>query len=202
MQNLLEIATLSVDSMGWLYPYEHWSLLFLPYVSFYNAQLDFYVVGLQNSRCRRMDNYLIEISCRGSYSDPCCREYTITFNRFQVNNKFLTFIYKYLELYCFNGNCQTNFPYFNGYKSDVYHGLYSISTYTLYLCITPIIYFGILVLLESRIISKIIMKRSRAEPIINNKKSVDEKVKEEKMIVAREINKHRHWGKSNVIKNF
>lgn len=43
----------------------------MPHISLFNGQLSFFIIALQNARCRRLPNRLQEVVCMG-IPDICC----------------------------------------------------------------------------------------------------------------------------------
>lgn len=90
------------------------------------------------------------------------------------------------DLECFDGKCKKSLNYFKNFKDDM-----SLEESITYLCFTPIIYFGILALLEYKFISMMLAKmRNGKYEILDD--SCDEQVKKEKQSVAFEIAKARN----------
>ncbi|KAJ8686324.1 hypothetical protein QAD02_022118 [Eretmocerus hayati] len=90
------------------------------------------------------------------------------------------------ELDCFDGKCKKSLQYFNKYEDDM-----SLEEGLTYLCITPIIYFGILALLEYNLIPMLLAKiRNGKYEIVEDPH--DEQVKREKHSVASEITKTKN----------
>lgn len=43
----------------------------MPHIGLFNGQLSFFIIALQNARCRRLPNRLQEVVCMG-IPDICC----------------------------------------------------------------------------------------------------------------------------------
>ncbi|XP_017876215.1 ABC transporter A family member 1-like [Ceratina calcarata] len=130
----------------------------IPYVSVFHGQYAFFEVALQNSRCRRLPDKLLEAACL-VYKDRCC------------------------DLNCTDGVCETYLPYFADFKSDM-----NLGECVVYLSITPLLYFAILIMLEEQIPKKLYAKmfKQNLRDVADIK---DDQVKKEKHVVASEIRK-------------
>lgn len=90
---------------------------------------------------------------------------------------------------CADGVCRNPLPYFKDFTDDM-----SLEESILYLSITPILYFVILIMMEEKLFSKLFTK------IIGTKLksecyTTDDEVKKEKHAVALEINKINNQSK-------
>lgn len=91
------------------------------------------------------------------------------------------FLYFHIELDCYDGVCKKSFEYFKKYEDDM-----SLEESITFLCITPIIYFGILALLEYKLIPMLLAKiRNGKYEAIED--PFDEQVKKEKHAIGSEI---------------
>ncbi|XP_011644080.1 retinal-specific ATP-binding cassette transporter-like [Pogonomyrmex barbatus] len=131
----------------------------IPYVSLFHGQFSFFKIAVQNARCRRLPNKLQEVVCFAKIKDPCC------------------------DMECIDGDCKNPLPYFNDFTEDM-----NFEESIVYLAVTPILYFGLLIMLEEKIFpklfGKIVGSKLRKEQDI-----MDDQVKKEKLAVALEINK-------------
>ncbi|XP_011496889.1 PREDICTED: ATP-binding cassette sub-family A member 1-like [Ceratosolen solmsi marchali] len=90
------------------------------------------------------------------------------------------------DLECFDGKCKKSLSYFNNFKDDM-----SLEESITYMCFTPILYFGILALLEYKFIPLMLAKmRNGKYEILDD--PYDEQVKKEKHSVSFEITKARN----------
>lgn len=78
--------------------------------------------------------------------------------------------------------------YFKDFSDDM-----SFEESILYLSITPILYFGLLIVLEEKILLKLFSK-IRGTKLRKGQDMMDEQVKKEKLTVALEINKINSQG--------
>ncbi|CAL7939781.1 unnamed protein product [Xylocopa violacea] len=167
-QYLLHEVTHSFDYLKVLYSIQKRLLVFIPHVSLFRGQLSFFNVAIQNARCRRLSNQLLNVVCLGN-KDVCC------------------------GLECMDGVCKNQLPYFSNFDGDL-----SLGECVLYLCLTPFIYFAILIILEERIPQKL-----KAKILNQNLKNAcdikDDQVKKEKHIVALEIRRLQNRGTAKKI---
>ncbi|KAJ8686326.1 hypothetical protein QAD02_022120 [Eretmocerus hayati] len=84
------------------------------------------------------------------------------------------------KLNCSDGKCDKYFGFFDG---DTDEGR-DLTKAMIYLCLTPIIYFGILTILENQLIQRLMAGQKIAVP----EQHIDQQVKSEKSLVARKIN--------------
>jgi len=91
---------------------------------------------------------------------------------------------------CANGVCKKQMPYFKNFEDDT-----SFEECIIYLILTPILYFAILIMLEEKVFAKLFMKITRTKLKSNNCDAMDEEVKKEKLAVAQEINELNSQGK-------
>lgn len=96
---------------------------------------------------------------------------------------------------CADGVCKKQLPYFKDFKDDI-----SFEESIVYLSITPILYFAILIMLEEKIFSKLFMKIIGIKLKIEQE-DMDDQVKKEKLAVALEINKINNQSKTYTIMN-
>lgn len=96
---------------------------------------------------------------------------------------------------CVDGVCKKQLPYFKDFKDDI-----SFEESIVYLSITPILYFVILIMLEEKIFSKLFMKIIGIKLKIEQE-DMDDQVKKEKLAVALEINKINSQSKTYTIVN-
>lgn len=83
---------------------------------------------------------------------------------------------------CVNGVCNKPMPYFENFKNDI-----NLEENILYLSLTPVIYFAILIMLEEKIFTRLFTKiRSLS---LQPSDKIDEEVKREKHVVTLEISK-------------
>lgn len=73
--------------------------------------------------------------------------------------------------------------YFKNFKDDM-----SFEESIVYLAITPILYFGLLIILEEKLLSKLIGKITGTK-LRKEQDTMDDQVKKEKLAVMMEINK-------------
>lgn len=84
---------------------------------------------------------------------------------------------------CTNDTCENVVPYFGDFSSDI-----SLSMSFLALCLTPILYFGVLYILEYKVVEQFIAKRSAGIPD-NTDATFEEQVKTVKREIAYEVSK-------------
>ncbi|XP_076762980.1 ATP-binding cassette sub-family A member 17 [Xylocopa sonorina] len=167
-QYLLHEVTSNFANLKVLYSIQKRLAHFIPHVSLFHGQLSFFKVALQNAKCRQLPNQLLDIVCL-SYNKVCC------------------------DLDCTDGVCKNQIPYFSNFDIDM-----SLGECVLYLCLTPFIYFAILIILEERIPQKL-----KAKILNQNLKNAcdfkDDQVKKEKHIVALEIRRLQNRGAAEKI---
>ncbi|XP_014205590.1 ATP-binding cassette sub-family A member 1-like [Copidosoma floridanum] len=88
-------------------------------------------------------------------------------------------------LNCYNGKCKKSLSYFNKFQEDM-----SLEESLIYMCFTPIVYFGILAVLEYQLIPFLLAKMRKGKYQLVEDLH-DEQVKKEKHTVAYEIIKAR-----------
>lgn len=88
---------------------------------------------------------------------------------------------------CVEGTCRNTIPYFNNFEEDI-----NLEENVIYLALTPMLYFAILIILEEKLFGKLLRKLinkicGSVQKRENDK--MDEEVKKEKHAVALEISK-------------
>ncbi|XP_058807248.1 phospholipid-transporting ATPase ABCA1-like isoform X2 [Phymastichus coffea] len=128
--------------------------LCVPYVSFFHTQMSFYLTAMVNARCAKMPNEFYDSQCEQSY-DVCC------------------------NMVCYNGTCGNYKSYFTNFEEDI-----TLEESVIYLCLTPVLYFGILALLETQYIENVAIRfrREMAQEV-----GADEQVQREKSAISRKI---------------
>lgn len=84
---------------------------------------------------------------------------------------------------CADGTCRNQMPYFKNFEDDM-----NFEECILYLALTPIFYFTILLFLEEKLFPLLIAKATNPQ-LRNGCDTMDDQVKKEKHVVALEINK-------------
>lgn len=84
---------------------------------------------------------------------------------------------------CANGTCKNQLSYFKDFTDDV-----NFEESILYLAITPFLYFALLIILEEKLLLKLVMKRIGIK-LRKEQDIMDDQVKKEKLAVAVEVNK-------------
>ncbi|CAK9811271.1 Phospholipid-transporting ATPase ABCA3 [Anthophora quadrimaculata] len=158
LQYLFHMVIHSFDSLKVLHSIQKRLFRLMPHVSLFHGQLSFYNIALQNARCRRLPKRLQDIVCLG-LMDTCCK------------------------LECADGVCKNQLSYFSNYDKDM-----SLVECVVYLSLTPILYFAILILLEERVPHKLYAKMINKD-LKNACDIKDDQVKKEKHMVALEIGK-------------
>ncbi|XP_032690164.1 phospholipid-transporting ATPase ABCA1-like isoform X2 [Odontomachus brunneus] len=87
------------------------------------------------------------------------------------------------DLDCADGICRNQMPYFKNFEDDI-----NFEECILYLALTPILYFTILLFLEEKLFPLLVAKVTKSQ-LRNACNTMDDQVKEEKHVVALEINK-------------
>ncbi|XP_076395704.1 phospholipid-transporting ATPase ABCA3 isoform X2 [Megachile rotundata] len=128
----------------------------IPHVSLFHGQYSFFEIAVQNARCRRLPNRLQSVVCLAPM-DICC------------------------DLECADGVCKKQLSYFSDYSSDM-----SLGECVVYLSVTPLIYFAVLIILEERLIDKLYAKVFD-QKLKNACDIKDEEVQKEKYAVALEM---------------
>ncbi|XP_039306572.1 retinal-specific phospholipid-transporting ATPase ABCA4 [Solenopsis invicta] len=158
IQYLLHEVIHSFDYLNPLHILQKRIFRLIPYVSLFHGQISFLNIAVQNARCRRLPNTLHAVVCFAA-NDPCC------------------------GLDCKDGSCKNQLSYFRDFTEDM-----NFEESIVYLALTPILYFILLIVLEEKLFSKLFMKivgtKLRKEQDI-----MDDQVKKEKLTVAMEINK-------------
>jgi len=85
-------------------------------------------------------------------------------------------------------------PYFRNFEDDI-----SFEECIIYLILTPILYFAILIMIEEKVFAKLFMKITSTKLKSNNCDKMDDEVKKEKLAIAQEINELNSQG--NIIFN-
>lgn len=96
---------------------------------------------------------------------------------------------------CADGVCKRPLPYFRDFKDDM-----NFEESIVYLSVTPILYFAILMMLEEKIFSKLFTKMIGTK-LKCEQENMDDQVKKEKLAVALEINKINNQSKMCIIIN-
>lgn len=96
---------------------------------------------------------------------------------------------------CTDGVCKKQLPYFKDFKDDI-----NFEESIVYLSVTSILYFAILIMLEEKIFSKLFRKMIGTKLKIEQE-DMDDQVKKEKFAVALEINKINSQSKMYTIMN-
>ncbi|XP_018365508.1 PREDICTED: retinal-specific ATP-binding cassette transporter-like [Trachymyrmex cornetzi] len=84
---------------------------------------------------------------------------------------------------CKDGVCKNQLPYFNNFEDDM-----NFEESIVYLAITPILYFALLIILEEKLLLKLLTKMVGTK-LRKEQDTMDDQVKKEKLAVALEINK-------------
>ncbi|XP_053973007.1 retinal-specific phospholipid-transporting ATPase ABCA4-like isoform X1 [Hylaeus volcanicus] len=158
LQYLLHEVIHSFENLRVLYLIQKRLFRLIPHVSLFHGQLSFFDVAIQNARCRRLPDRLLDVVCIG-VKDVCC------------------------GLECANGNCKNQLPYFSNQNSDM-----NLLECVIYLSVTPLIYFSLLIILEERLFDKIYIKMF-GQNLRNACEMNDDQVRKEKNAVALEIRK-------------
>lgn len=95
---------------------------------------------------------------------------------------------------CADGVCKKQLPYFGDFKDDI-----NFEESILYLSITPILYFAILIMIEEKVFLKLFAKIGKKPK--SELETMDDQVKKEKLAVALEINKINSQSKMYTIMN-
>ncbi|KZC13655.1 PREDICTED: ATP-binding cassette sub-family A member 1-like [Dufourea novaeangliae] len=163
LQYLFHEVIHSFDSLKVLHIIQKRLFRLIPHVSLFHGHLSFYNVSIQNARCRRLPSRLLDVVCLG-VKDICC------------------------GLECDNGNCKNQLSYFSNGDTDM-----SLTECVVYLAITPLIYFSLLIIIEEGVFDKLRVKifgKHLRNPLDVN----DGQVEKEKHAVASEIRKRRNCG--------
>ncbi|KAF7399046.1 hypothetical protein HZH66_006943 [Vespula vulgaris] len=168
IQYLLHVVIQSFQNLKVLHSFQKQLFRFIPYVSFFHGQLSFFTVAVTNAKCRRFPSKILNALCDMGYMDPCC------------------------SMDCVNGVCSKPMSYFENFKKDI-----NLEENILYLSLTPVIYFAILIMLEEKIFTRLFTKIRSSSLQPSDK--MDEEVKKEKHAVALEISKITSQNKRNSI---
>ncbi|XP_017755068.1 PREDICTED: ATP-binding cassette sub-family A member 1-like [Eufriesea mexicana] len=163
LQYLLHQLIHSFNNLRVLHSIQKRLFRLIPHVSLFHGQLAFFNVALQNARCRQLPNQLQDAVCLG-FSDICC------------------------DLNCADGVCKNQLSYFSDDDSDM-----SLKECIIFLCLTPLIYFAILIILEERL-PQIYYAKMLNQNLKDTCNIEDDQVKKEKHIVALEIRKLQNRG--------
>lgn len=90
---------------------------------------------------------------------------------------------------CRDGVCKNQLPYFKNFEDDI-----SFEESIVYLAVTPILYFALLIILEEKLLLKLLTKMVGTK-LRKEQDTMDDQVKKEKLAVAVEINKINNQGK-------
>nr|XP_033321242.1 retinal-specific phospholipid-transporting ATPase ABCA4-like isoform X1 [Megalopta genalis] len=142
----------------------------VPHVSLFHGQLSFYNVAVQNARCRRLPNRLLTVVCP-RLEDICC------------------------GLECDDGDCKNQLSYFHTEDTDM-----NLTECIIYLSVTPLIYFSLLIMLEEGVFKKFYIKMF-GKHLRNAVDIKDDEVEKEKRAVALEIRKLKMHDLTNRIEN-
>ncbi|XP_035743056.1 phospholipid-transporting ATPase ABCA1-like [Vespa mandarinia] len=170
IQYLLHKVIQSFENLKVLHSFQKRLFRFIPYVSFFHGQLSFFTVAVTNAKCRRFPSKILQTLCdTGSvYLNQCC------------------------TMDCVNGVCNKPMSYFENFKNDI-----NLEENILYLSLTPVIYFAILIMLEEKFFTRLFTKIRSSSLQPNDK--IDEEVKREKHAVTLEISKITSQNKRNSI---
>ncbi|XP_018306221.1 ATP-binding cassette sub-family A member 1 [Mycetomoellerius zeteki] len=89
---------------------------------------------------------------------------------------------------CRDGVCKNQLPYFKNFEDDI-----SFEESIVYLAVTPILYFALLIILEEKLLLKLLTKMVGTK-LRKEQDTMDDQVKKEKLAVAVEINKINNQG--------
>lgn len=167
-QYLLHEVIHNFDNLKILYSIQKNLFRLIPHVSLFHGQLSFFNIAIQNARCRQLPNRLQDVVCL-AVSDICC------------------------GLDCVDGVCKNQLSYFSNYDNDM-----SLKECIIYLSLTPLIYFTILIILEERLPHKFYAKIVN-QNLKNPCDIKDDQVKKEKHAVAVEIRKLLNRGEAKKI---
>ncbi|XP_011706236.1 PREDICTED: uncharacterized protein LOC105461440 [Wasmannia auropunctata] len=159
---LLEV----IHSYDWLHPLfilQNRIFPLIPYVSLFHGQLSFFEISLENARCRRLPNNYQDLICLLEQYDICC------------------------ELNCVDGICENQLSYFNDFRYEMIFDN-EFRECIVYLALTPILYCALLIIMEEKLFSKLLMK-IKGTKLRKGQDIMDDQVKREKLAVAEEFNK-------------
>nr|XP_012216462.1 PREDICTED: uncharacterized protein LOC105668591 [Linepithema humile] len=161
IQYLLHQVIHNFDWLNWLHIMQKRIVRLIPYISLFHDELSFFETAVQNTRCRRLPNRLHDIVClsrsRDNSADPCC------------------------GLDCADGVCRNQLNYFKNFEDDT-----NFEESIVYLSLTPILYFTLLIMIEEKFFKKLFTKTRKLKM---EQETMDDQVKKEKLTVALEINK-------------
>ncbi|XP_076222279.1 ATP-binding cassette sub-family A member 17 isoform X2 [Nomia melanderi] len=171
LQYVLHEVIHSLDNLKVLHMMQKRLFRLIPHVSLFHGQLSFFNVAIQNARCRRLPNRLLDVVCLG-LKDICC------------------------GLDCVDGDCKNQLSYFKTEDDDM-----SLLECVIYLSVTPLIYFVLLILFEEGFFNKLYVKLFNKHLTSTGPTDIkDEQVEKEKHAVAMEIRKLRNRA-TNEIEN-
>jgi len=90
---------------------------------------------------------------------------------------------------CKDGVCKNQLSYFKNFEDDM-----NFEESIVYLAITPILYFALLIILEEKLLLKLLTKMMGTK-LRKEQNTMDDQVKKEKLAVAVEINKINNQSK-------
>ncbi|XP_063977334.1 uncharacterized protein LOC135162614 [Diachasmimorpha longicaudata] len=157
---ILTAMTLGSDSFQGFRDAISGILQLFPLLSFLYGQLSFFTVVSKNARCRRMTDEFINVLC--TIKDPCC------------------------DRQCSGGECKDPFPYFDENSNKL---LRSLSPSLVYLLGSFLLFSMIIVVIEQRILQRIIMMFRKNESQKVNTVEMDELVVKEEAVVSDDIRK-------------
>ncbi|XP_058807201.1 ATP-binding cassette sub-family A member 17-like [Phymastichus coffea] len=146
--------------------------LFIPYISFFEGQVVFFNITWINAVCAKVADYVdFKTECLTggeSYQLKIC-----------------------CDMVCNEDTCGEAVPYFLGFYEDI-----SLNISFLALCISPVLYLGILLILEYRLLGRL-FARIRGGIPDNSDDGFEEQVKKIKHEIAYEVCKAKIAGMSN-----
>ncbi|XP_043500226.1 ATP-binding cassette sub-family A member 7-like [Polistes fuscatus] len=148
----------------------------IPYVSFFHGEFSFFTVAVQNANCRRFPSKILQQVCSNEYTfNKCC------------------------DMDCVDGVCNKPMPYIGNFENA-----FQLEETIVYLFLTPVMYFTVLIMLEEgifiRLFTKLLSKiRSSSLQMGWTTLHMDEEVKKEKHAVALEISKITSQNKRNSV---
>ncbi|KAI4504278.1 hypothetical protein M0802_000749 [Mischocyttarus mexicanus] len=168
----------AIEDIKWLHTFLKRLFRLIPYVSFFHGEFSFFTVAITNAKCRRFPSKILKQLCdqgHSSIDNDCCK------------------------MDCVDGVCNKPMPYFGNFEKD-----FNLEESIVYLSLTPVIYFAILIMLEERIFIRLFTKllskiRSSSSQMGWTASQMDEEVKKEKHAVALEISKITSQSKRNSI---
>lgn len=202
IQYVLHQVLYNFDSLRTLHNLQKRLFRLIPHVSLYHGQYAFFNIAVQNARCRRLPNVLLDMACNAN--DVCCGriisqflikyQFSLNFLILYINKKsIIYFIFCFSGLKCADGECKNQKPYFKDFRDDM-----NFEECILYLSITPILYFTLLIMMEEKLFLKL-FRRVINRGLKNEQEVMDEEVKKEKLAVALEINRVNSQGKSTLL---